>query len=41
MITGYLGITPDKVKIVSIVEGSVIITYEIALDDETRSSEVI
>ena len=37
--TTFLGIPHNKLKIVSIVQGSVIIDYEVILDDETKSSK--
>jgi len=36
--TTFLGIPHNKLKIVSIIQGSVIIDYEIILDDETKTS---
>lgn len=39
--TAFLGITADKLRIVSVVEGSVIIKYEITLDETTMKSEKI
>ena len=37
----FLGITTDKMRIVSIVEGSVIINYEVVLDDVTMKSKTL
>lgn len=37
----FLGISSDKMRIVSIVEGSVVIDYEITMDEETQESSVI
>jgi hypothetical protein len=37
--TTFLGIPANKLKIVSVIEGSVIIDYEVVLDDETKSSK--
>jgi hypothetical protein len=39
--SAFLGITTDKLRIVSVVSGSVIVKYEIVLDDETLKSEKI
>jgi len=37
----FLGIPNDKMRIVSIVEGSTVIDYEIVMDDDTKSSPTI
>lgn len=37
----FLGIPNDKLRIVSITEGSVDIRFEIVMDDETRSSPTV
>jgi len=37
----FLGIPNDKMRIVSIVEGSVIIDYEITMDETTKASPVV
>jgi len=37
----FLGIPNDKMRIVSIVEGSVIIDYEITMDETTKASSVV
>ena len=37
----FLGIANDKLRIVSIIPGSVKIVYEIILDEETKKAEKI
>jgi len=37
----FLGIPPDKMRIVSITEGSVVIDFEIIIDEETMESDVV
>ena len=37
--TTFLGIPSNKLKIVSVIQGSVIIDYEVILDEETKNSE--
>lgn len=37
----FLGISTDKMRIVSIVSGSVVIDYEIVMDEDTKKSKVV